>query len=457
MDVREQRSETSSEDAFMLCEWRQAVGKCGFVVSTLLAMLIGVTANGDQQVQELARQIATDIEQWSAETAGDPVSDNARGNATDMLIRLLVDASELEVADSLSQQLHREFEYWDAVHPVLLEEGRFEDAAEIAKEIVKHNVRMRGFVIADTFAALAMQESLDSGFSYLNDVEGLHDYQTRSAVASAFIKVASHYHDLGDESTAERAISRIESSQAREVAQAVLVAKSPTLEAAQIRPFFLQLLEDRSTARRNSRCRQPWFVQRVQAYAKAASGQPTSFAEYSQDVAVAHSVKSLAPSDRMIGTGLDIITASLCDQEDMPPATATSEPNIAGATLVSVSKKVSDTAITPETMAEELSDRFEGEIKDGLSRTWIAYALSRSGHWTTDDVKKAWKSRQKYENPEWIIGFAAGFDQSGRGRTIQRLVELTKTHNARTYLRLGQLIARVSPTSHPNIPRQAMK
>ena len=186
----------------MLCEWRQAVGKCGFVVSTLLAMLIGVTANGDQQVQELARQIATDIEQWSAETAGDPVSDNARGNATDMLIRLLVDASELEVADSLSQQLHREFEYWDAVHPVLLEEGRFEDAAEIAKEIVKHNVRMRGFVIADTFAALAMQESLDSGFSYLNDVEGLHDYQTRSAVASAFIKVASHYHDLGDESTA---------------------------------------------------------------------------------------------------------------------------------------------------------------------------------------------------------------------------------------------------------------
>ena len=275
------------------------------------------------------------------------------------------------------------------------------------------------------------------------------------------MQVGRHYQQSGNTSAVDTVLSRIDSAQDREVAEAVLAATNTTIDESQIRPLFLRMVEERSNFHKKSRARQAWYVNRVRAFVNMAESGITSFSHYREQLGAAASVDSLPVGDKAIGLGLDLIARSVC--------TPASEPKLDSAPVALTTPVIeaeadlpesASTLLAPEHAVAELNSFFAGEkaTSNGLIRSWIAYALSRSGYWTTHDVKVAWSARHRYENPEWIIGFAAGFEQSGRGETVQRLVDATQTTNARCYLRIGQLISLVSDDPKlASTPRHAMK
>ena len=124
----------------------------------------------DSDIVELANDVASDLQQWKSEIRDDPAVRNAHSQAAGLLIMLMVESRQLDTAQVLAHQLDREFEYWTVAHPVLLAGGKFDEAIEIGEKIVDVNPRMRGFVVADTFSAIATQQSIDEGFGYLDQL-----------------------------------------------------------------------------------------------------------------------------------------------------------------------------------------------------------------------------------------------------------------------------------------------
>jgi tetratricopeptide (TPR) repeat protein len=412
------------------------------VTGSLILSCGWVTAADEQQgeVEALTKAIIADIGQWRRETFGDPIMDRDRRSASDMLIRLLVDADRLPIAMAAANQLNRTPEYWMAVHPVLLSAGRFDEAIEIGNKLASQNPRLLEYLVVDTFVAIAKQKDLSTGLDYLRGIPGGDESISSSTYSTGLVRLARFYHDHGNQSDAQRAITHIRTESDREIANAILAASHSRYEVVQVQPLFLRLLQSRNTFINANQAKEDWFVNRVRAFDAIAKGDIAQCEKFQHEIENGAPIASLGKQDQAIGLGLDLLTCSM--RSDME------------------NQATDWRALTKSLSAFFALDPGATGKQKQNARTWIAYVLSRCGYWTTDDVRSAWQSRSKYENTEWIIGFSAGFTQSGQGKSVQQLVDMTETNNARCYLRLGQLIAHISEqsaSSHPKPIIKAMK
>lgn len=403
----------------------------------LEAKTLGENVDADEgQIDSIIKLVVADFRHWENESAGNPIVDRDRRAASDLFIGLLLESGRLKEAERVAVQLNRTTEFWSAVHPILLSQGRFEEAIEVGNKLAYRNPRLRDFLVVDTFVAIAMQKSLKAGLDYLNQLPTSINMIDGSVYSTGLARLARFYHDQGKTSESELAFARITSQRDREIAEAIMSASNAQFNEVRVRPLFLGLLQRRSTVVNGTRTRKNWFLTRVLAYDAISKGHMAEFNRLIDELKRSQPVETLSQQDQAIGLGIDLLIHSMTEN---------------------FGNDSNDTRI----LAKKLMGHFTLEpAASGSSyeRAWIAYALSRAGYWKTSDVKAAWRSRGRRNSPEWIIGFAAGYELSGKGSIVQQLVDMTETNNARCYLRLGQLVARVSNESAAaDSARQAMK